>query len=160
MPTESPARHDPAQVRTAEAHPAPVQWRLDPRRTGQDHRMSEHMWTFDAIAPEGSEHADIEGFTVVAGDDEVGRVVQATFEPGSSCVVIETGLRFFGHRVLVPASFFTAVDVGRETLGVSLTEQQVRDAPTLDPDLGDLTVQMDRDEVRTYFEALECASAR
>jgi hypothetical protein len=45
------------------------------------HRMSETMWTFGDIAPEGSEHADIEGFTVVAGDDEVGRVVHATFEP-------------------------------------------------------------------------------
>ena len=122
--------------------------------------MSEHMWTFGDIAPDGAEHADIEGFTVRAGDDEVGRVVQATFEPGSSCVVIETGLRFLGHRVVVPASFFTAVDVDRETLGVSLTEQQVSDAPTLDADLGDLTVQMDRDEVRAYFEALEGSSAR
>jgi hypothetical protein len=122
--------------------------------------MSEHMWTFGDIAPEGSEHADIDGFTVMAGEDEVGRVVQATFEPGSSCVVIETGLRLVGRRVLVPACFFTAVDVDRETLGVSLTEQQVGDAPTLDPDVGDLTVQMDRDEVRTYFEALEGSSAR
>jgi hypothetical protein len=122
--------------------------------------MSEHMWTFGDIAPEGSEHADIDGFTVMAGEDEVGRVVQATFEPGSSCVVIETGLRLVGRRVLVPACFFTGVDVDRETLGVSLTEQQVGDAPTLDPDVGDLTVQMDRDEVRTYFEALEGSSAR
>jgi hypothetical protein len=122
--------------------------------------MAEHMWTFGDIAPEGSEHADIEGFTVTAGDDEVGRVVQATFEPGSSCVVIETGVRFLGHRVVVPASFFTAVDVDREILVVSLSQEQVGDAPTLDPDLGDLTVQMDRDEVRTYFEALEGSSAR
>ena len=122
--------------------------------------MSEHMWTFGDIAPEGSEHADIEGFTVMTGDDEVGRVVQATFEPGSSCVVIETGLRFLGHRVVVPASFFTAVDVDRETIGVSLSEQEVGDAPTLDPDLGDLSVQMDRDEVRTYFAAFEGSSAR
>jgi hypothetical protein len=122
--------------------------------------MSEQMWTFGDIAPDGSEHADIEGFTVRAGDDEVGRVVQATFEPGSSCVVIETGLRFLGHRVVVPASFFTAVDVDRETISVSLSEQQVSDAPTLDPDLGDLSVQMDRDEVRTYFEALEGSPAR
>jgi hypothetical protein len=122
--------------------------------------MAEHMWTFGDIAPEGSEHADIDGFTVMAGEAEVGRVVQATFEPGSSCVVIETGLRLVGRRVLVPACFFTGVDVDRETLGVSLTEQQVGDAPTLDPDVGDLTVQMDRDEVRTYFEALEGSSAR
>jgi hypothetical protein len=121
--------------------------------------MSEHMWTFGDIAPEGSEHADIDGFTVVAGDEEVGRVVQATFEPGSSCVVIETGLRLVGRRVLVPACFFTAVDVGRETLGVSLTQQQIEDAPTLDPDVGDLTVQMDRDEVRSYFEPLEGTSS-
>ena len=122
--------------------------------------MSEHMWTFGDIAPEGSEHAEIEGFTVVAGDDEVGRVVQATFEPGSSCVVIETGLRLVGRRVLVPASFFTTVDVGTETLGVSLTQLQIDDAPTLDPDVGDLTVQMDREEVRTYFESLEGTPAR
>ena len=122
--------------------------------------MSEHMWTFGDIAPAGSEHADIDGFTVVAGEDEVGRVVQATFEPGSSCVVIETGLRLVGRRVLVPASFFTTVDVGAETLGVSLTRPQIDDAPTLDPDVGDLTVQMDREEVRTYFESLEGTPAR
>src|SRR5688572_6750122 len=76
---------------------------LDPHRRGQNLPMSEHMWTFGDIAPEGSEHADIDGFTVVAGDDEVGRVVHATFEPGSSCVVVETGLRLVGRRVLVPA---------------------------------------------------------
>jgi hypothetical protein len=122
--------------------------------------MSEQMWTFGDIAPEGSEHADIDGFTVLAGDDEVGRVVQATFEPGSSCVVIETGLRLVGRRVLVPASFFTTVDVRAETLGVSLTQPQIEDAPALDPDVGDLTVQMDRDEVRTYFESLEGTSTR
>jgi hypothetical protein len=122
--------------------------------------MAELMWTFGEIAPEGSEHVDIEGFTVLAGGDEVGRVVQATFEPGSSCVVIEIGVRFVGRRVLVPACFFTAVDVDREILTVSLTEHQVGDAPAVDPDVGDLTVQMDRDEVRTYFETLEGSSAR
>jgi hypothetical protein len=122
--------------------------------------MTEQMWTFGDIAPEGSEHADIEGFTVMAGDDEVGRVVQATFEPGASCVVIETGLRLVGRRVLVPARFFTAVDVDEEILSISLSQAQLDDAPTLDPDLGDLTVQMDRDEVRSYYEPLEGTTAR
>jgi hypothetical protein len=122
--------------------------------------MQEEMWTFAEIAPEGDEDTDLKGFTVTAGDDEVGRVVDATFEPGASCVVVETGVRLVGRRVLVPASFFTTVDVQNESIGVSLTKEQVEGAPALDADVGDLTVQQDRDEVQAYFEGLGGSAAR
>jgi hypothetical protein len=121
--------------------------------------MQEEMWTFGEIAPEGDEDTDLKGFTVTAGDDEVGRVVDATFEPGASCVVVETGVRLVGRRVLVPASFFTTVDVQHESIEVSLTKEQVEEAPALDADVGDLTVQQDRDEVQAYFEGLGGSAA-
>jgi hypothetical protein len=114
--------------------------------------MTEELWTFGAIAPEGSERIDIDGFTLVEADgEEAGRVVEATYEPGSSCVVIEAGPWLVGRRVLLPAGLISGMDPENETNRAH--EGQVKESPTSNPDLGDITSQQHRHEVARYFEA-------
>jgi len=122
--------------------------------------MTEDLWTFGAIAPEGSERADIAGYTVRSIDDEAGRVIEATYEPGSSCVVVETGPWLIGRRVLVPACLVSALDVDERTISVALTNEQIKDSPAFDPDVGDLTSQENRDEVQEYFAGVADAPRR
>lgn len=116
--------------------------------------MPEDLWTFGAIAPEGSERIDIEGFNLsTVNGEEIGRVVEASYEPGSSCVVIETGPWLVGRRVLLPARLISNMSPDDETIASELTKDQIKDSPTFDPDLGDITCQQHRDEVAEYFEA-------
>jgi hypothetical protein len=117
--------------------------------------MQEDLWTFGAIAPEGSERIDIEGFTLCAVDDEeVGRVVEATYEPGESCVVVEAGPWLVGRHVLLPAGLISGMSPEEETIATELTKDRIKDSPTSDPDLGDITRQQHREEVAAYFEGL------
>ena len=72
--------------------------------------MPDALWTFGAIAREGSERIDIEGFRLFTVDgEEIGRVVEASYEPGTSCVVIETGPWLVGRRVLLPAGLISGM---------------------------------------------------
>ena len=89
--------------------------------------MSEDLWTFGAIAPEGSERMDIEGFTLVEADsEEVGRVVEASYEPGSSCVVVEAGPWLVGRRMLLPARLISGMSPEEETIATELTKDRIR----------------------------------
>lgn len=80
-------------------------------------------------------------------------MVEATYEPGSSCVVIEAGPWLVGRRVLLPAGLISGMDPENETIATELTRDQVKESPTFDPDLGDITSRQHRDEVAEYFEA-------
>lgn len=96
--------------------------------------MQEDLWTFGAIAPEGSERIDIEGFTLCAVDDEeVGRVVEATYEPGESCVVVEAGPWLVGRHVLLPAGLISGMSPEEETIATELTKDRIKDSPTFRP---------------------------
>jgi len=117
------------------------------------------LWTFGAIAPEGSEKSDIVGYRVVAkDDDDAGRVTEAIYEPGSSCIVVETGPWLLGRRVLIPAALVRSMDEDERTIAVSLTQGQIEAAPVPDPDLGDLTCQESRDDVQEFYEGAADAS--
>ena len=41
-----------------------------------------------------------------------------------------------------------------ESVETQLTQDQIKDSPTSDPDLGDITRQQHRDDVAEYFEEL------
>jgi hypothetical protein len=121
--------------------------------------MTTDLWTFGAIAPEGSEKTDIAGYTVAAIDgDNAGRVTEAIYEPGSSCIVVETGPWLLGRRVLIPAALVRSMDDDERTIAVSLTKEQIKESPTPDPDVGDLTCQESRDDVQEFFEGVAGAS--
>ncbi|MFF0551784.1 PRC-barrel domain containing protein [Streptomyces sp. NPDC004311] len=96
--------------------------------------MSEHAWAYRTAAGRIAD-VDLSGFTVEATDGSIGKVDKHSDEADSSYLVVDTGPWIFGKEVLVPAGTVTAIDVREETVHVSLTREQVKNAPEFARDL-------------------------
>lgn len=95
---------------------------------------NEEMWTYrsDAGMAPGSDTADMTGFAVEAVDGSIGKIDEATYEAGSSYLVIDTGPWIFGQKVVLPAQVVTSVDQVNETVFVDRTKDEIKDAPPFD----------------------------
>jgi ribosomal 30S subunit maturation factor RimM len=88
------------------------------------------LWTFaDQDSWRGT---DITGFKVQAVDGEIGSVDEATFDIGSSYLVVDTGPWIFGKKVLLPAGLVSNVDITEEKVHVDRTKAEIKDAPEYD----------------------------
>ena len=81
-------------------------------------------------------HEHPAGYTVEAKDGEVGKVDKHSNEPGSAYLVIDTGPWIFGKTVVIPARLIERVDHDTETIFVSCTKDQIKDAPEYDDKVG------------------------
>jgi hypothetical protein len=90
------------------------------------------MWTF---RESNLDAASLTGFSVEATDGGIGKIDEATGEAGRSQLIVDTGPWIFGKKVLLPAGVVERVDLDTETLFVSLTKDQIKNAPEFDPDL-------------------------
>ena len=68
-------------------------------------------------------------YAVEATDGHIGKVDEASYEAGSSCVVVDTGFWIFGKRML-PAGVIERIDPEGRKLYVSLTKDDIKEAPT------------------------------
>jgi hypothetical protein len=84
------------------------------------------LWTFRVPAAIGM---DLSGFTVEAIDGKIGKVDENTKQAGGSYIVVDTGPWIFGKKVLVPAGVISDVDLDSETLFVSRTKDEIKNAP-------------------------------
>jgi hypothetical protein len=108
--------------------------------------MERDIWTYreDTIGD-----VDLTGFSVEATDGGIGKVDEATYEVGSSYIVVDTGPWIFGRKVLLPAGVIDRVDVANEQVFVSRTKDEIKSAPEYDVDRGfDDTY---RDDLGTYY---------
>lgn len=96
--------------------------------------MTENVWVYRATVGR-IEGADLSGYKVEATDGSIGKVDKHSDEADSSYLVVDTGPWIFGKEVLVPAGTVTAIDVREETVHVSLTREQVKNAPEFARDL-------------------------
>lgn len=92
--------------------------------------MQQEMWSFR----EELGRVDVTGFRVEAVDGRFGKVDEATLEPGSSHLVVDIGPPILGKKVLVPAGVVAAIDRDDETVHLSCSEDQVKNAPAFDSD--------------------------
>lgn len=93
--------------------------------------------------------ADIAGFEVEALDDSIGKVDEATYETGSSYLVVDTGPWIFGKKVMLPAGVVRSIDSSEEKIFVNRTKDEIKNAPELDESLpGDDTY---RGELGSYY---------
>jgi hypothetical protein len=76
------------------------------------------------------------GFTVEAQDGKIGKVDKASNEPGSSYLVVDTGPWILGKKVIIPAGLIERVDRDSETVFVSRTKDEIKEAPEYDPQVG------------------------
>jgi hypothetical protein len=99
------------------------------------------IWNYRDRAELGSNvmdtHADISGFSVEALDGSIGKVDDATYDVGRSCVVVDTGPWIFGKKVLLPAGVVRGIDESEELVFVNRTKEQIKNAPEFDESLVD-----------------------
>ena len=82
------------------------------------------IWTYGDQSTLGADLAagfDITGYSVEALDGGIGKIDEATYEVGSSYIVVDTGPWIFGKKVMLPAGVIERVDADDETVFVSRT---------------------------------------
>jgi hypothetical protein len=79
---------------------------------------------------------DLSGYSVEAVDGGIGKIDEATYDVGSSYIVVDTGPWIFGRKVLLPAGVIQEIDLDNERIVVSRTRDEIKDGPEYDPDRG------------------------
>ena len=96
---------------------------------------SSDIWTYreaGALGVDVSRGVNIGGYKVEAADGGIGKVDEATYDVGSSYIVVDTGPWIFGKKVLLPAGVIDRIDTADETIYVSRTKDQIKDSPEFD----------------------------
>lgn len=97
-----------------------------------------------------AEPLDLKGFKVEATDGDIGKVDEATYDVGSSYIVVDTGPWIFGRKVLLPAGVIEEIDVDEQRIRVRLTKDQIKNAPELD-EVTDFRSDEYRERVGSYY---------
>ena len=74
------------------------------------------------------------GYDVEATDGALGRVDAASDDLSESYLVVDVGSWILGRQRLIPAGAVTGVDHESKTVRVSMTKDQIRNAPDHDSD--------------------------
>jgi hypothetical protein len=96
------------------------------------HRTMTDMWTYRDH--ESWRNTDLSGFKIEALDGDIGSIDEATYDVGTSYLVVDTGPWIFGKKVLLPAGVIDRVDVNDERVYVNRTKEQIENAPEFDED--------------------------
>jgi hypothetical protein len=113
---------------------------------------STDLWTYreaGALGVDMGRGIDVVGYSVEAVDGGIGKVDEASYDVGSSYLVVDTGPWIFGKKVLLPAGVVDRIDSEDETIYVNRTKDQIKDAPEFD----ESTYREDayRTEVGSYY---------
>jgi hypothetical protein len=100
------------------------------------------LWTYRDTAWSGTALA---GMDVEATDGGIGKIETATDE----YIVVDTGPWIFGKKVMLPAGVIDRVDLDDETVFVSRTKEEIKDAPEYDESQVQGTAY--RDQLGTYY---------
>jgi hypothetical protein len=93
------------------------------------------VWTFRDQSKLGFDPTgghDITGYGVEAVDGSIGKVDDATYEVGSSFLIVDTGPWIFGKKVMLPAGVVQRVDATDERVYVNRTKEEIKNAPEYD----------------------------
>ncbi len=93
------------------------------------------IWTYretGALGVDVGGGIDMTGYSVEAIDGGIGKVDEATYEVGSSYLVVDTGPWIFGKKVLLPAGVVDRIDAEDETIYVNRTKDQIKGSPEFD----------------------------
>src|SRR4026208_1653933 len=91
------------------------------------------LWTYGNTSMTAQ---DLTGFNVEALDGDIGKIDEATNEVGGSYIVVDTGPWIFGKKVLLPAGVLDRMDPESETVFVSRTKDEIKNAPEYDEERG------------------------
>lgn len=114
--------------------------------------MEIYSYRVDLYGPaEAAQLPDITGFDVEAADGHIGKVDEATYEPSSSCLVVDTGFWIFGKKRMIPAGAVQRIDGDEQKVYLSLTKERVKSAPDHDDERHATDEQGYHDEVGDYY---------
>lgn len=111
--------------------------------------MKSDLWTYSM--ERSTDALDVEGFGVAATDGDIGKVDEATYDVGSSYIVVDTGPWILGRKVLLPAGVIERIDLDNRKVEVRLTKDQIKNAPEFDPKTDDLRSEAYRERLGTYY---------
>jgi hypothetical protein len=113
-------------------------------------RTTVDVWSYreGVLAPDVSPR-DVVGYGVEATDGSIGKVDDATYEVGSSYLVVDTGPWIFGKKVMLPAGVIQSVDDEAERIFVDRTKEQIKNAPEFDDSL--LSDEGYRNRLGSYY---------
>jgi hypothetical protein len=96
--------------------------------------MHTDVWNYRDASSLGANIAnvDVTGFDVEALDGGIGKVDEATYEVGSSYVVVDTGPWIFGKKVMLPAGVVKRIDESEEKVYVNRTKDEIKNSPEFD----------------------------
>jgi hypothetical protein len=100
-----------------------------PYREKEGQMISVELWTYRDAMVDGTK---LIGYSVEAMDGGIGKVDDATNDVGASYVVVDTGPWIFGKKVMIPAGVIDRVDNDDETVYVSRTKDEIKNAPEFD----------------------------
>jgi hypothetical protein len=87
------------------------------------------LWTYRDTGIVG---VNLVGYSVEAVDGGIGKVDEATGDVGRSYIVVDTGPWIFGKKVMLPAGVIERVEHENETVYVSRTKDEIKNAPEFD----------------------------
>ena len=93
--------------------------------------------------------SNLTGYDVEATDGGIGKIDEASYDVGAGYIVVDTGPWIFGKKVLLPAGVIDRVDHDEETVWVSRSKEEIKNAPEFD----EQTYRTDtyRDELGSYY---------
>jgi hypothetical protein len=97
---------------------------------------TDQLWSFNTEPTIGD--VDLTGFKIEATDGSIGKIDEATYEVGSSYLIVDTGPWIFGKKVMLPAGVVQQIDPDNEIVFVNRTKDEIKNAPEFDQsDVGD-----------------------
>ena len=88
------------------------------------------MWTYSQQSDLAT--MDLTGYSVQATDGSIGKIDEASNDAGASYIVVDTGPWILGKKVMLPAGVLMRADHKDETVWVSLSKDEIKDAPEFD----------------------------
>ena len=96
-------------------------------------RTTVDIWTYrEGLLSQDVSPREVVGYGVEATDGSIGKVDDATYDVGSSYLVVDTGPWIFGKKVMLPGGIITNVDHDDEKIFVDRTKDQIKNAPEFD----------------------------
>jgi hypothetical protein len=102
------------------------------------------IWSYQS--KDWTNDQDLVGYDVEATDGSIGKIDESTVDAGRQQVVVDTGFWIFGKKRLIPAGAIKQVNHEEEKVFVSLSKDQIKQAPDFDD------ARRNDDEYRTTHE--------
>ncbi|HET6755789.1 MAG TPA: hypothetical protein VFH23_17760 [Jiangellaceae bacterium] len=111
-------------------------------------RMAFQPWEYRPETGLTGPDVDLTGYSIAAVDGDIGHVGEATYELGSSYLVVVTGAWIFGRKVLLPAGVVERIDNVEQKVYLDRTKDQIKAAPEYDQTVDDAQY---RDRLGGYY---------